>query len=71
MHIENVIFLILSKNAYTKFSEVPVTNWVKLTFVAMNLKKFANWKWKDTHFPYISCIISIICPKYVLNPCLA
>ena len=24
MHIDNVIFLILSKNAYTKFSEVPV-----------------------------------------------
>ena len=23
MHIENVIFLILSKNAYTKFSAVP------------------------------------------------
>ena len=25
MHIENVIFLILSKNAYTKFSAVPAS----------------------------------------------
>ena len=25
MHIENVIFLILSKNAYTKFSEGPIS----------------------------------------------
>ena len=25
MHIDNVIFLILSKNAYTKFSEGPVS----------------------------------------------
>ena len=24
-----------------------VTNWVKLKFAAMNLKKLANWKWKE------------------------
>ena len=29
MHIENVIFLILSKNAYTKFSAVPHDNFVR------------------------------------------
>ena len=26
-----------------------VTNWVKLKFAAMNLKKMALWKWKRTH----------------------
>ena len=26
-----------------------VTNWVKLKFVAMNLKKPATWKWIDRH----------------------
>ena len=57
---------------YTRYTGLAqVTNWVKLCFAAMNLKKFANWKWKDTYSSYISCVISIICPKYVLNPCLA
>jgi hypothetical protein len=26
-----------------------VTNWVKLKFAAMNLKKLAMWKWRDGH----------------------
>jgi hypothetical protein len=26
-----------------------VTNWVKLKFAAMNLKKLATWKWKASH----------------------
>ena len=26
-----------------------VANWVKLKFVAMNLKKFAKWKWKESY----------------------
>ena len=26
-----------------------VSNWVKLKFAAMNLKKYANHRWKDTH----------------------
>ena len=38
---------------------------------AMNLKKFANWKWKDTHSSLISYIISIIIPQYAVNPCFA
>ena len=25
-----------------------VTNWVRLKFAAMNLKKLANWKWKES-----------------------
>ena len=29
-----------------------VTNWVKLKFAAMNLKKLARWRWKEqfSHF---------------------
>ena len=30
-------------------SEVQVANWVKLKFAAMNLKKFAKWKWQETY----------------------
>ncbi len=26
-----------------------VTNWVKLKFAVMNLKKIATWKWKRSH----------------------
>lgn len=33
---------------YTQYRGlVHVTNWVKLKFAAMNLKKLANWRWKD------------------------
>ena len=57
---------------YTRYKGLAqVTNWVKLCFAAMNLKKFANWKWKDTHSSRFSCIIPILFPQYVLNPCLA
>ena len=33
-----------------------VTNWVKLKFAAMNLKKLAMWKWRDG-YPYASVLI--------------
>ena len=57
---------------YTRYTGLAqVTNWVKLTFAAMNLKKFAKWHWKDTHSSHISCIISIIFPQYAWNPCFA
>ena len=57
---------------YTRYTGLAqVTNWVKLTFAAMNLKKFAKWSWKDKHPSLISCIISYIFPKYTPNPCLA
>ena len=57
---------------YTRYTGLAqVTNWVKLAFAAMNLKKFAKWRWKDTHSHCISYIISIIFPRYVMNPCLA
>lgn len=33
---------------YTQYRGLAqVTNWVKLKFVAMNLKKLARWKWKE------------------------
>ena len=33
---------------YTQYRGLAqVTNWVKLKFVAMNLKKLATWKWRD------------------------
>ena len=54
---------------YTGLAQV--TNWVKLKFAAMNLKKFANRLWKDTHPAYMSTVISFISPIYVKNPCLA
>lgn len=35
---------------YTQFRGlVQVTNWTKLKFAAMNLKKLATWKWRSTH----------------------
>lgn len=35
---------------YTQYRGlVQVTNWVKLKFAAMNLKKLAIWKWKAAH----------------------
>ena len=57
---------------YTRYTGLAqVTNWVKLAFAAMNLKKLANWKWKDTHSSLISYIISFFIPQYAMNPCLA
>ena len=35
---------------YTQYRGLAqVTNWVKLKFAAMNLKKLATWKWNDRH----------------------
>ena len=35
---------------YTQYRGLAqVTNWVKLKFAAMNLKKLAIWKWNATH----------------------
>ena len=57
---------------YTRYTGLAqVTNWVKLCFAAMNLKKFAKWSWKDTHSSYISYIVSIVFPHYMMNPGLA
>ena len=35
---------------YTQYRGLAqVTNWSKLKFAAMNLKKLATWKWNDRH----------------------
>ena len=51
-----------------------VTNWVRLKFVAMNLKKLADWKWKRTHHKHIYSVFFTISPiffhKYQ-KPCIA
>ena len=37
---------------YTRYTGLAqVTNWVRLKFAAMNLKKIAKWKWKGNHTP--------------------
>lgn len=46
---------------YTQYRGLAqVANWVKLKFAAMNLKKLAQWRWKDLRsslcfavFPFI------------------
>ena len=42
-----------------------VTNWVKLKFVAMNLKKLATWKWRDLLSSFRFAVFSLI---YVRDP---
>ena len=45
-----------------------VTNWVRLKYAAMNLKKLAEWSWKSS----ISCFIFSIFPSiYVKSPAFA
>ena len=35
---------------YTQYRGLKqVTNWVKLKFAAMNLKKLATWRWNGQH----------------------
>ena len=42
-----------------------VTRWVRLKFAAMNLKKLANWSWKNSisRFIFVQC-----CPNYTKSP---
>ena len=50
---------------YTRYRGLAqVTNWVKLKFAAMNLKKLAMWKWKH-HFR--SLFFLAVCPQYAKN----
>ena len=45
---------------YTQYRGLAqVTNWVKLKFAAMNLKKLAIWKWKN-HFHVFFSLFSIL-----------
>lgn len=51
---------------YTGLAQV--TNWVKLKFAAMNLKKLARWSWRDTHPHRFSFLFLLILPFYAANP---
>ena len=57
---------------YTRYTGLAqVTNWVKLKFAAMNLKKFAKRKWKDTHTSTFHSVILFFSPFHCQNPSLA
>jgi transposase len=45
-----------------------VTRWVRLKYAAMNLKKLANWSWKNSFF---SQILLVFIPKYAQTPVFA
>jgi hypothetical protein len=50
--IERVFANAKEKHAmrYTPYRGLSqVQNWVKLKFAAMDLKRFAKWKWRDSH----------------------
>ncbi len=53
---------------YTQYRGLTqVTNWVKLKFAAMNLKKLALWKWKrhgGKSSPSFSVILCLIFPTF-------
>ena len=45
-----------------------VSNWVRLKFAAMNLKKFAKRKWRDNHPFDFFAFLSLFCFKYTKTP---
>ena len=48
---------------YTQYRGLAqVTNWVKLKFVAMNLKKLATWKWRNL-LPSLCYFFAHICSR--------
>lgn len=56
---------------YTRYTGLAqVTNWVKLKFAAMNLKKFAKRRWKDARSSVENYFISLFFPFYLQNPSL-
>ncbi len=48
-----------------------VTNWVRLKFAAMNLKKIAKWKFKNEGALSFFHILFPFIPKILEKPCLA
>lgn len=45
---------------YTQYRGLPrVSNWVRLKYAAMNLKKLATWAWNKSCFSHISAILFI------------
>ena len=53
---------------YTQYRGLAqVTNWVKLKFAAMNLKKLATWKWRAFSSTLISCIFACKCNETLIS----
>ena len=51
---------------YTQYRGLAqVSNWVKLKFAAMNLKKLAKWLWKEKS---ASLFALLLWPLYDTNP---
>ena len=48
-----------------------VSNWVRLKFAAMNLKKFAKRKWRDNHPSDFLAFLSFFCFKFTKTPIIA
>ena len=49
---------------YTRYTGLAqVRNWVKLKFAAMNLKRLAKWKWKNSP----SSLLELVFPSYCLK----
>lgn len=54
---------------YTQYRGLAqVTNWVKLKFAAMNLKKLARWLWRENLSPFA---LILLWPLYARNPAYA
>lgn len=54
---------------YTQYRGLTqVTNWVKLKFAAMNLKKLALWKWKNRKKGAVDSFLAIFCELICFFP---
>ena len=54
---------------YTQYRGLAqVSNWVKLKFAAMNLKKLARWSWQEKLAPLA---LILLWPLYAKNPAYA
>lgn len=75
--IERVFADAKEKNAmrYTPYRGLnQVTNWVRLKFAAMNLKKMAMWKFKNENFRDFKNFLSTLFQIFIntnRKPCLA
>ncbi len=53
---------------YTRYTGLAqVTNWVKLKFAAMNLKKFAKRRWREEHPSQFLAFSVLLFPFFTLN----
>ncbi|WP_373166594.1 transposase [Agathobaculum sp. Marseille-P7918] len=66
--IERVFYDAKEKHAirYSQYRGLAqLSNWVKLKFAAMNLKKLASWLWKEKCSPFT---FILLWPLYARNP---